>query len=49
MEVWRDSFGRLDAAGLVDGMTDSIAPATCFRRSDLWGEASLCLAGRDRL
>lgn len=35
VEVWRDSLGLLGAAGLVDGMTDSIAPATCFRSSDV--------------
>lgn len=46
-EVWRDSLGRLGTAGLVDGMTDNIAPATCFRSSDVWGEESLCLGGRE--
>ena len=46
MEVWRESFGLLDVGGLADGMADSIVPAACFRSSDLWGEASLCLAGR---
>ncbi len=35
MEVWRDSFGLLGATDLVDGMTDSIASATCFRSSDV--------------
>ena len=48
VEVWRDSFGLLGAAGLVDGMTDNIAPAT-FRSSDVWGEESLCLGGRGEL
>ena len=49
VEVWRDSFGLLGAAGLADGMTDSIAPATCLRSSEVWGEESLCLAGREVL
>lgn len=49
MEVWSDSFGLLGAADLVDGMTDSIAPATCFRSSDVLGEESLCLTGREGL
>ena len=35
IEVWRDSFGLLGAAGLADGIIDSIAPATCFRISDV--------------
>ena len=47
MEVWRDSFGLFGAADLVDGMTDSIASATCFRSSDVRGEESLCLAGSE--
>ena len=50
MEVWRDSFGLLGAAGLADGITDSIAPATtCLRSSDMWGGESLCLGGLEGL
>ena len=48
-EVWRDSLGLLGAAGRDDGMTDSIAPATCLRSSDMWGGESLCLGGREGL
>ena len=49
VEVWRDSFGLLGAAGLEDGMTDSIASATCLRNSDTWGGESLCLGAREDL
>ena len=47
MEVWRDSLGLLGAAGLIDGVTDSNVPATCFRSSEVWGEESLSLGGRE--
>ena len=50
VDVWRDSFGLLGAAGLDDGMADSIAPATtCLRSSDMWGGESLCLEGIEAL
>lgn len=29
--VWRESFGLLGGRGLVDGIMDIMAPATCFR------------------
>ena len=46
LEVWRESFGLLGATGLDDGITDSIAPATCLRSSDMWGWES-CRGGRE--
>lgn len=45
MEVCRDSFGLLGGGGLVD--TESIAPATCFRSSEAFGEISLGVSERD--
>ena len=47
VEVWRDNLGLLGTAGLIDGVTDSNVPATCFRSSEVWGEESLSLGGRD--
>lgn len=38
--VWSESFGRFSAEGLVDGITDSIAPVACFRSSEVWGGGS---------
>jgi len=38
--VWRDSFGRFGVGGLVDGITESIAPATFFRSSAVCGDSS---------
>ena len=49
VEVWRDSLGLLGAAGLDDGMADSIAPATCRRSSDIWGGESFCRGGGEEL
>ena len=46
-EVWSDSFGRLGADDLVEGIIDIIAPAICLRRSLVFGDGSLCLAGRE--
>ena len=46
IDVWRESLGLLGAGGLVGGITDSIAPATCFLSSDVCGDASRCRDGR---
>lgn len=48
-EVWSDSFGRFGADGLVEGITDIIAPAICLRSSVVCGDDSLCLVGREIL
>lgn len=40
--VCNESFGLVSAGGLVDGIMDNIASATCFRSSDVWGEDSRC-------
>jgi hypothetical protein len=47
IEVCRDSFGLFGADGVVDGITDSMAPASCRLSSNVCGDDSLCLAGRE--
>ena len=46
IEVCSDSFGLFAADGLVCGITESIAPASCRRSWDVWGDRERCLAGR---
>ncbi len=47
MAVCKESFGLLGGGGLVDGITDNMAPATCFRNSDMCGEGARCRAGME--
>ena len=37
--VWRDNFGLFGVGGRVEGITESMAPATCFRSSELSGDS----------
>ena len=47
IEVCSDSFGLFGVDGVVDGITDSMAPASCLLNSNVCGDDSLRLSGRE--
>ena len=47
IEVCSDSFGLFGTEGVVDGITDSIVLASCLLKSNVCGDDSPCLPGRE--